>query len=100
MKTVKFLFLVAFASFFGQAGAQQLAEVHISKGVPCAACHTENPPAKRVKTPKCQECHGDYSNEPSIKAGTRKKNINRAIFNSLLKMLSLKINGTDLIPVA
>lgn len=33
---------------------------HMSKGVQCAACHNENPPAKRVKTPKCQECHGTY----------------------------------------
>lgn len=61
MKTVKYVLLAAFAFFLGNASAQQLAEIHISKGVPCAACHSENPPAKRVKTPKCQECHGDYA---------------------------------------
>ena len=27
-------------------------------GVECAGCHTENPPADKVSTQKCEECHG------------------------------------------
>ncbi|MCF0254113.1 MAG: cytochrome c3 family protein, partial [Duodenibacillus sp.] len=51
------------AALAGQAFAQSLpplAERHAAKGLPCAGCHQENPPAKRVKTAKCQSCHGAY----------------------------------------
>lgn len=41
--------------------AQTMAEIHASKGVSCAQCHTETPPSKVVKTKKCQECHGSYA---------------------------------------
>ena len=57
-----FLALVSFLAFSDGVLAQQfLADKHVQKGISCAACHKENPPAKKVKTAKCQECHGDYS---------------------------------------
>lgn len=36
-----------------------LADTHKAKGVACAACHVEAPPAKLVPTAKCRACHGD-----------------------------------------
>lgn len=61
MKEILIASIIALASVFGSVSAQQMADIHVSKGVPCAGCHMENPPAKRVKTAKCQQCHGDYA---------------------------------------
>lgn len=41
--------------------ATNLAEVHVAKGIPCAGCHKETPPSKKVRTEQCQTCHGDYA---------------------------------------
>lgn len=61
MKKFTLLLFLALGSLTLQVQAQPMADAHVAKGIPCAACHVENPPAKRVKTSKCQQCHGDYS---------------------------------------
>ena len=55
------LLLTSTVSLSNAASAQTfLADRHVAKGLPCSACHKENPPAKRVKTEQCQMCHGQY----------------------------------------
>jgi hypothetical protein len=43
------------------AGAQvtNVMGKHSAKGLNCAVCHQENPPAKAVPSSKCESCHGD-----------------------------------------
>lgn len=60
-------FAVALAAAAALAGAQpakapspRLDDVHKAKGLACAACHKENPPAKLVGTAQCRSCHGDF----------------------------------------
>lgn len=38
-----------------------LADKHKEVGLDCQGCHQENPPSKKVETPICQSCHGDYA---------------------------------------
>lgn len=38
--------------------AQILHNVHEEAGIPCAACHTEDPPSARAPTATCVACHG------------------------------------------
>lgn len=62
MKMKKFLFLIWIAlgtvNAFGADDA--LLTAHSSKGIQCSSCHQETPPAKKVKTARCQTCHGTY----------------------------------------
>lgn len=60
MKKLLFLLLLAFGFTGAYAAEDALLTAHTSKGIQCAACHQEVPPAKRVKTAKCQSCHGSY----------------------------------------
>jgi Cytochrome c3 len=43
------------------AQEQFLADKHKEVGLDCQGCHQENPPARKVETPVCQSCHGDYA---------------------------------------
>jgi hypothetical protein len=38
-----------------------LYEKHLAAGVPCAGCHTENPPAAAADASTCLNCHGPVS---------------------------------------
>jgi hypothetical protein len=38
-----------------------LADKHKEVSLDCQGCHQENPPGKKVETPVCQSCHGDYA---------------------------------------
>lgn len=60
MKNLVLALIIAFGTL-GSAYADTMADRHQAKGVSCAMCHVEAPPAKKVKTTKCQQCHGDYA---------------------------------------
>jgi hypothetical protein len=46
------------------AFAQMLHEVHEGAGIPCAACHTEDPPSDPTPTATCVACHGTMIGPP------------------------------------
>ncbi len=50
-------------SNFSTWAAQEkfLADKHKDIGLDCQSCHLENPPGKKVETPVCQGCHGDFA---------------------------------------
>ena len=60
LSTIGLLSVALFSSSLFAQTTPNLADRHVAKGVQCAACHTENPPAKAVSTEKCQSCHGDF----------------------------------------
>lgn len=62
------------------AGDDALLQAHVGKGLSCPACHQESPPGKKVKTPKCQQCHGSYE---ALAERTAKMTPNNAHANHL-----------------
>jgi len=55
-------FALVFAGIAGAAfaadDAKPLSDCHIEAGLPCAACHQEQPPSKAVASATCLMCHG------------------------------------------
>ena len=54
--------LVLFAMFTaGAYDAKYINNTHTAKqGLGCEGCHNEAPPADKVKSEKCMECHGTF----------------------------------------
>lgn len=52
--------MLALSASAWSAEGNFLADRHAAKGMNCASCHVETPPAKAVPTEKCLSCHGDY----------------------------------------
>lgn len=50
--------LAVFLATAFQVSAQALHDLHQGAGVPCTACHVENPPAARTPIETCVACHG------------------------------------------
>ena len=55
---------LAFAGMAGTALAagemKPLGDCHIEAGLPCAACHQEQPPSQPVQSTTCLLCHGPH----------------------------------------
>ena len=80
MRFVYLALILALSSSSAFCADDALLQAHMSKSVTCQACHTETPPAKRVKTAKCQECHGNYE---ALAARTAKMTPNNVHANHL-----------------
>lgn len=54
------LAVFAAASQAAAAGEPMLADRHAARGLSCASCHDETPPARPVRTEKCLSCHESF----------------------------------------
>ncbi|MDR0588019.1 MAG: cytochrome c3 family protein [Burkholderiales bacterium] len=62
MKSIYIVFVTLFAALSMSVFAAPMTipmGKHLEKGVTCAQCHKENPPAKAVPFEKCESCHGN-----------------------------------------
>ncbi|MEX0957171.1 MAG: cytochrome c3 family protein [Rhizobiaceae bacterium] len=69
----QWLIPVFFAMLIAASGAsgQTLLDIHKKAGVPCTACHSEEPPAVAAPNEICVACHGTKLEDSDAESASR-----------------------------